>query len=187
MRYRLRALLIVLAALGGCARDAVGPPAAPVAASGLATTQAQKPIVSLEWTDLAFDVGDRAAFDVSVLPQHIRRLDGKRVRVRGFFHLGTGSLELAEFLLLGEINSPPTVTKPGTPPDEWPIHQLAAVQMEAGKRARFTMEPVTVTGRLSFDLVQWQDRAFLIFRIVADKVEVVSKRPGYGPAVGSGC
>ena len=94
---------------------------------------------------------------------------------------------MGEFLLLGEINSSPTVTKPGTPPDEWPIHQLAGIEMASGKKAQFTNGPVAVTGKLTFKLVQWEDRAFLIFHVIADSVEVVKTRPGYGPAVGSGC
>lgn len=143
---------------------------------------------AVEWADLAFEAKDRAAFQVNQLPEPIRRLEGKLIRVRGYFHLGTADREAREFLLLGEIKSKPTVVKIGCRPDELPWHQLAAVEMAAGKKASVTyFQPVAVTGRLSFKVVTIEGKACLVFRIAAESVEAVKPRLGYGPALTSGC
>ena len=76
MRYRLRTLLIAVAALAGCIQD-VEQPAAPLMASPVPAETVERQVVALEWTDLAFSVQDRARFTVSELPERIRRLEGQ--------------------------------------------------------------------------------------------------------------
>jgi len=191
MRYRLRTLLITcLPLLAGWVQApanevAIAQVSSPVAVGVL--DAATEPTTALEWTDLAFAIKDRAHFDVAQLPDRVRALEGKRVRLRGYFYLGTARQEVQEFLLLGEIDTRPTVAKFGAAPDELPIHQLAAVEMTAGKTAKFTQQPVAITGRLTFSMVRLDGRACLVFRIIADSVEPVQRRSGYGPALVGGC
>jgi len=143
--------------------------------------------MALKWTELTFTVEDRSRFDLAQLPVHVRALEGKKVRVRGYFHLGITSKEVQAFLLLGEIGTRPTVSKFGPLPDELPIHQLAAVEMSPGHTAEFTLNPVAVSGRLTFSIVESNGAPCLVFRIVADAVEAVPRRSGYGPCLVNGC
>ncbi len=153
------------------------------------TTPAQQmaePVTEVEWAELAFLAKDRTAFRAEELPGHIRRLEGKLVRVRGYFYLGTVGRETREFLLVGEINTKPTVLKFG--PQPLPMHQLAAVEMAAGKTAKvIVFQPISVIGRLTFKVVTIDGQANLVYHIVADTVEPVKQRAGYGPALSSGC
>jgi hypothetical protein len=151
------------------------------------TAQADDQPLVVEWSDLAFTVKDRATFDLTELPEGVRRLEGKRVRLRGYFHGAGTEKDPREFLLIGEIDTRPTTAKWGTRLEELPIHQLAAIEMVAGRRARFTREPVAVTGRLALEIVRWEGQAFLVFRILADRVDPVSRRSGYHPALSNGC
>ncbi len=155
------------------------------------TTQAQQkaePVTEVEWAELDFVAKDRTAFRAEELPDHIRRLEGKLVQVRGYFHLSATGREVRKFLLVGEINSRPTVLKFGPPPDGLPMHQLATVEMAAGKTAKvIVFQPISVIGRLTFKVVTIDGQVNLVYHIVADTVEPVKQRPGYGPALTSGC
>lgn len=185
MRYRLRTLLILLAVAAGCAPT---PPVAQRQTPIVRKEPSAEPLTALEWADLDFQVQDRERFDVAQLPDRVRRLEGTRVQVRGYFHEATHSLECNQFLLVGEINARATTTKFGPLPIEnLPLHQLAAVKMVDGRTASFTSRPVTVTGRLTFDVYRFDGRVVLVYRILADAVEPTAPRSGYHRALSSGC
>jgi hypothetical protein len=145
-------------------------------------------VTTVEWAELAFVAKDRAAFRVDDLPESIRRLEGKLIRVRGYFHAGSVSPKAREFVLIGEVNTRPTVSKFGAPPEGFPIHQLAAVEMAAAKKATVTVfQPVAVTARLTFKVITFDGQPQLVYHLVAESVQPVKPRPGYHPALTSGC
>ena len=185
MRY-LRAVLIVMWMT--CQWGYAAPPGdQETALDGETPAAGLESVTPVEWSELAFAIKDRTEFDPAQLPEHIRGLEGKRIRLRGYFHLGSTSLKPTEFLLVGEIKWHPTATKRGTSPDELPIDQLAGVEMVPGQTARVTLNPVAVTGRLTFKVVKWNGKAVLVFCVVADSVKEVRPRSGYGPALSHGC
>jgi hypothetical protein len=168
MRHALPAILLVL-----------------IACSVQAEQKAES-VTEVEWAELAFVAKDRAAFRAEELPDQVRRLEGKLVRVRGYFYPGTAGREVREFLLVGEISTKPTVLKFGL--HTLPIHQLAAVEMVAGKTAKVIVgQPISVIGRLTFKVAMIDGEAYLVYHIAADTIEPVKQRPGYGPALTSGC
>jgi hypothetical protein len=192
MRYRLRTLLIVVSLMGKSGFCA--PPSNIKSLSDSmpstvvsAADSASERITPVEWSDLAFTVRDRKKFDASQIPDRVRALQGKRIRLRGYFHGGVSSREPTEFLLIGEVKVHPTPRPRRSLYDELPIDQLAAVKMEKGMTASFTRKPVAVTGRLEFEVLEWNGEAFLVFRLIADSVVEVPARSGYGRAMGDGC
>lgn len=190
MHYRLRTLLIVMwLNVAGCAPQEVGLAPGGGPAVGVAANPLIQPAIELEWIDLAFAIQDRRSFTVANLPDHIRKYEGRRVRVRGYMHAGMAPKDAREFLLLGEIATPPMVMKYGFTLDEMrrmPIDQLAMVVMPAGKGAAFIRGPVGVTGQLTFKVVESEGTAILVFHIIAESVEPVQPRTGYRPAIEGG-
>jgi hypothetical protein len=146
----------------------------------------RQPIKNLEWADLAFEIKYRTHFDPGKLPENIRALEGKRVRVRGYMHLSVAGPNPRSFLLIGEVTTP-SIKPFGLLPDELPIHQLAEVEIADGRTTAVTPNPIAVTGTLEFKVVEWEGKAFLVFRIVANSVEQVEPRNGYRPALANGC
>jgi hypothetical protein len=162
--------------------------AKPPPTEAAATDSASESVRSVEWPELAFTVQDRKTFDESQIPDRVRALKGKRIRLRGFIHPSVTSSEPSEFVLVGEIKGQPTVYRPRSVlSGELPIDQLAVVKLEHGKSAKFTLKPVAVTGRLEFEVQKLEGEAVLVFRLVADSVVEVPSRPGYGRALGDGC
>ena len=136
---------------------------------------------------MAFDIKDRTHFTPGKLPENVRALEGKQVCIRGYIYPGDAtSTHPKRFHLIGEVTTPSIGIK-GLLFDEFPIHQMADVEMADGLSAEFTFKPIAVTGRLDFKVVEWEGKAFLVFRIVANSVERVEPRNGYRPALAIGC
>jgi len=192
-------LLIVFAVIGpiGCADNIDSFPtpnldgvSQPTVATIAATPAATDAITELEWAQLIFDVKDRIEFRPSQLPERIRELDGKLVRVRGYFHPGSivTKSDIKEFLLLGEIQSKPINAKECyADPYAIPLHYLMTVRMADGKTAAFTMKPIAVVGRFSIKVLEFDGKPICIFNIVADSVVGVRPRDGYSIAMCDGC
>jgi len=99
--------------------------------------------------------------------------------------MGDGK-QVQQFLLVGEVRTLPMAHKHSFL-NELPIHQLAGVTIPEGRTAEFTLKPVAVTGRLEFNVVKVEGKAILVYRIVADTVEPVAPRDGFGPSITGGC
>ena len=141
----------------------------------------------VDWQQLEFQLDDRSKFRVTDIPDSIRRLEGARVRMRGYFHPGSvfSQRGIKQFVLLGEIQ-----TKAASDKSSWheiPLHYWLTVEMAESQSATFTAKPIEVTGRFAIKIRSFQGKPFAIFQIVADTVVRTEPRPGYHPAIMSGC
>lgn len=154
------------------------------------TSTARETVTDIEWAQLAFDHKDRSKFDRSQLPKDILDLDGKLIRVRGYFNI-IGILsarDIKKFVLLAEITSPPVnERKFFAEPSVLPLHYLMAVQMADGESAIFTSKPIEVVGRFSINVFEFDGKPYCVFRIHADSVKAAETRDGYHSAVCGGC
>lgn len=188
MRYSAWTLLIATVVLAALAPEEVSVPDTPALANEIPTDVVEpETVTELEWTDLRFEILDRITFDVSQLPDHIRALDDRRVRIRGYFHGGAAASDVNEFLLLGEVNTPPVVSKFGVPLEEFPVDGVATVKLTGSRTTTFVRDPIAVTGRLTFKVIHFDGKVVCVIRLIADSVEPVQPRAGFGPVLVNGC
>ena len=112
--------------------------------------------------DLQFDVPPSQEIDNDALPDRITRLNGTKVRLRGFM-FGPSMPQPAEskFVLVRDNQAffP------------WPISSNVVVQMRDQRKIAFTHRPVTVTGRFRVVELQRNGKLDYIYEIVAEKVD----------------
>lgn len=96
-------------------------------------------IRDLSFDDLKFDVKKGAAFKRSMLTDKIERLEGKRIRLRGYILPSYQQDGITQFVLVRDNMQ--CCFGPGAA-----LFDCVVVEMAAGKSTSFTVRPVTVDG-----------------------------------------
>jgi len=140
------------------------------------------PVLSAE--DLEADLDRERPFDPAALPERVKELEGKTVRIRGYIHAGSiYRIEFERFLLVTE-----TKGKTYSPTHEnFPLGCQVAVEMTAGTKGRYMTGPVIAEGILRFREYRFEDRIWSIYSLEEARVNRASPRSGYYSCLADGC
>ncbi len=144
------------------------------------TGEAEKPI-DVEWQQLEFDQWDAANLSKSGFPARIRALEGKRIRLRGFYHGGSlfKQENIEAFVLRAEVRVPEWIAPEDRTPRKPPMPSWLTVRMVNGQTTRFTTKSLAVTGRFSIRIFKFNGKPLCFYHLDADSIEVVKPREGY--------
>jgi len=136
-------LVLIKAALClGCEQPA---PSAPIAVSTEAEEKVAvaqpKPLPLMDQTfdDIKFDIEPDGDFERSMLTDHIRELDGRRIRIRGYILPTAQKRGIKEFVLVRDNQE--CCFGPGAA-----LYDCILVRMHPGKTTEFTVRPIAVEG-----------------------------------------
>lgn len=127
----------------------------------------EEPFEEITWEDLdcGFEAGDIVT--ASMISEHVRKLEGKRVRIRGYLLADFQQKGISEFILLPRLSMS---LGPAGKPDS-----LVSVQLKEGltteyKGSRLEHE---VTGILEIDIFMGPDgTTWAIYHLHSDKVTI---------------
>ena len=130
---------------------------------------AEQRVVDLGWSDLEFDGGDRSDFAVSQLPDRIRELKGKRVRIRGDMMPGFKVRGIETFFLVPRLRH-------DFSSELRPLHEVIFVKMSGGKTVDFRWyKPIQVVGRFEFHVIEGAEETMCVMQIIAESAKRVQK------------
>ena len=146
----------------------------------LATAE-EPPLPETPWVTFRLPAEARREFNAEKLPDRIRDLDGKRLRIRGYiWPPSVFANEVKDFCLTGEVKNNTVVIRAGK---RAPLDACMHVRLKRGK-ARVTWGPIAVTGTFHIRPRKNKDgEIVLVYFFDADSVERVEKRPHHGPAI----
>jgi hypothetical protein len=130
---------------------------------------AEQRVVDLDWSDLKFDGGDRTDFAVSQLPDRIRELKGKRVRIRGKMMPGFKVRGIDSFFLVPQLRNDFSSKLPR-------LDEVIFVKMTGGKTVDYSgFKPIQVVGRFEFHVIEGAEQTMCVMQIIAESAERVQK------------
>ena len=139
------------------------------------------PLPETPWRTFRLPVEAKREFKIEKLPDKIRDLDGKRLRIRGYiWPPSVFANEVEDFYLTGEVKNRTVVIRSG---EKVPLDACMHVRLKRGT-ARVHFGPIAVTG--TFHVRPIKNKAgdiMLVYFFDADSVERVEKRPSHGPAI----
>jgi hypothetical protein len=121
------------------------------------------PLVDITFNDVKFEIEKGGDFEMSMLTDKIKQLQGKRIRVRGFMLSSFQNHGLKSFVLLQNVNCP------FGGPEAYVYHNMM-VDLEGGQTTSYTLSPVTVEGVLSIRAFPPEGKEISIFHIRGEKV-----------------
>lgn len=136
-------------------------------AKALAAPESTKDAVGISFDDLQFDDPKSAEFKPELLPESVRKLLNKKVRIRGYMWpdvlYDKGN---TQFIL---VRSDLTM---GYGPG-FPLCDSIVVKMQEGKTVDFTVRPITVEGVLTFRVNRFlpDEPPTTVLHIVAESTE----------------
>ena len=139
----------------------------PVIATNAPAVKPVKPSTPVEATfdDLKFEIEPDAAFDKSMLTPKINELCEQQVRIRGYIFPTLKKNGIKQFVLVRDNLE--CCFGPGAA-----LYDCILVHMREGKTAEFSIRPVAVEGKLSFEeFLDYDGTTRAIFRIDGEKVE----------------
>jgi hypothetical protein len=130
----------------------------------------------ITFDNLKFEIAKDAKFDRKALGEKIEALHGKQVKITGYFlptsvYMREG---IKQFILQYKdlsVNDPPPK-----------LHQVIRVEMEEGKTASFTTQPISVEGE--FSIKEWaviNGRPSAIYHLKAKSITEVKNIPADPP------
>lgn len=135
-----------------------------------------EPVV-IEFDDLDFGVNCKD-FHPSKIPDRIRNLSGKRIRIRGYMVPPFEDTGIKRFAFEGETRAKPFRPSSGKP---MPVHFLdMVVQLRAGDATEFVTGPLLVEGRFRIKEDIHERELLGLFHIDDATVKAVPPRPGFG-------
>lgn len=165
---RLTPLAALLLASAGCDSSGV---AGPVTDKAVVQTSASEPTVSKDdlvdrtFDDIKFGIEPDAPYDESMLTDAIRRLNGQRIRLRGYILPTAQSRGIKQFVLVRDNQE--CCFGPGAA-----LYDCVLVEMQEGATAEFSIRPVAVEGRFGIDeFVGPGGRTLAIYRIDGESVD----------------
>ncbi|MEM6471321.1 MAG: DUF3299 domain-containing protein [Planctomycetota bacterium] len=109
------------------------------------SSEAQLAKGEINFDDLAFDLEKDTAFDPKLWTERLRRIDGKKVRLRGYIHPSVYQMEgIKQFVLVRDNQE--CCFGPGAA-----LFDCVMVEMKGDASAKFTTRPVTVEGKFFLD------------------------------------
>ena len=141
-----------------------------------------KPISETPWETFRLPANSEREFSVEQLPDKVKHLDGKRLRIRGYIlPSSVFAIQAREFVLAGEVKDAAVVKHSG---DRIPLDACMHVRMNNGGTVRFHFGPIALTGTFRVRPIRNKSgEIVLVYFFDADSVERVEKRPSHGPAV----
>jgi hypothetical protein len=127
---------------------------------------AQQP-VTVEFAELAVASEPCRPFSDSILPPRAMQLSGSRVRLVGYFHLGSLNDDLHEFTLVDNY----THNTPTYDPDE-----IVIVHLRNGDSARATYNQITVEGTFDVESLRSAGELIAIYHL-RDAIIAVADGP----------
>ncbi|MEZ6056336.1 MAG: hypothetical protein R3C01_06485 [Planctomycetaceae bacterium] len=95
------------------------------------------------------------------IPDVIKGLHGRRVRLNGIMNPTSRETGLTSFLFI-----PETTRKPIAPrPRDWPLGAMIIVQLDAGQSECYQARPFTIEGILEIDIDIEADQVYSVYRI----------------------
>ena len=115
--------------------------------------------------DIKFDIQPGDPFTRDMLPPEVEKLDGKRIRIRGWILPTAQTRGLKQFVLVRDNME--CCFGPGAA-----LYDCILVEMQPGKTAEFEVYSVAVTGEFAIRELKLPDGTHLaIYRMVAEGVE----------------
>ncbi len=118
--------------------------------------------ITFDTVKLNMQKGD--PFKESLLTPQIKKLDGNRIRIRGFILPPPEQTGLKHFVLVRDNMA--CCFGPGAA-----IYDSMIVQMKPGLSTDFTVVPITVEGTFNIHQVQIDGRTISIYHVTADKAQ----------------
>lgn len=142
-------------------------------------------VVDIELDELAVSFSRKEPFTLEKVPQSIRKLTDRRIRIRGYMFPTFEETGIVEFILNGETKA--NVAGFGAGLDYIPIHYLIDVSLREGIDVEYTSEPFIIEGIFSIEPDFSNGELMILFRIDDATLKPVRPRDGYYPAVGLVC
>jgi hypothetical protein len=141
-------------------------------AKALAAPESTKDAVGISFEQLEFEFAKGADYKPESLPEPVRKLLNKKVRIRGYMWpdvlYDKGNTQF--ILVRSDKSSGAFVSGPE-------LCENIVVKMQEGKTVDFTMRPITVEGMLTFRVERFPDEPpTSVLRIVADSAEPPQKK-----------
>ena len=141
-------------------------------AKALAAPESTKDAVGISFEQLEFEFAERIEIKPESLPEPVRKLLNKKVRIRGYMWpdvlYDKGNTQF--ILVRSDKSSGAFVSGPE-------LCENIVVKMQEGKTVDFTMRPITVEGMLTFRVERFPDEPpTSVLRIVADSAEPPQKK-----------
>ena len=149
-------------------------------------TPQKKPFPVTSWETLRLPVKVKRDFSVEKLPNNVRQLDGKRIRLRGYIlPSSVFAHDVREFILIGEVEGPSRALRLG----ERTLDVCVHVRINDGRATTFHFYPIAVTGTVHIRPRKLENgETILVYFFAAESVERVKSQPGHGPAISlAGC
>lgn len=146
--------------------------------------QLEVPLLTAEDLDVALD--RTAVLDARLLPERLRQLEGKQVRIRGYIHVGSvfQASDIPRFVLTPETTGEPV--SEGKRP--LPLKCVVLVKAKPDRGATFSMKPISVQGVLRFNEFRSGGELIAIYMLDEAVAAPASPRAGYRNSVdGHGC
>ncbi len=123
-----------------------------------ATTSAAEPI-DLSFDDLKFEIEKGAAYKPSMLTDEIRKLDGKKIRLRGFVRPGFKQNGIKQFVFVRDNQE--CCFGPGAA-----LYDCVMVKMADEQSIDFTVRPISLVGTLYVkEFIGKDKKVWAIFRM----------------------
>jgi len=143
-------------------------------------------VLTVEWDDLNIEFDRSLPFSLSEIPQAIRALDGKRIRIRGYMYPPFQDTGLSRFIMIGETKGRGY---------NWnanlkyvPVACYIPVTMAADNTASYIeQKPMLIEGVFRIHAESRDGRIVCIYHIDLATVSFVTRRPQYLCVAGPGC
>lgn len=141
--------------------------------------------IDIELDHLSVSVSRTESFSVHALPQSVRSLYNKRIRIRGYMYPTIVETGIIEFVLNGETQQ--KGVHGAAPLEHVPVHYHILVALRDGHTAEFSQRPFIVEGVLRIDPQFHEGMLWILFRIDDATITPTDQREGYYASVGWGC
>jgi hypothetical protein len=122
-------------------------------------------IVDKTFDDLKFDIEPDAPFKREMLTEEIEALFGQRIRIRGYIYPTPQREGITQFILVRDDQE--CCFGPGAA-----LFDCIIVEMQPGKSAKFSVKPVAVEGRFTFqELMGFDNKPMAIFHLEGESVK----------------
>ncbi len=119
----------------------------------------------LSFDDLKFDIEKGAEFKESMLTEGLKKLDGQKVRLRGFVRPGFKQSGIKNFVLVRDNQE--CCFGPGAA-----LYDCVMVKMSEDQAIEFTVRPITVVGTMQLKKYIGKDKkVWAIFRLNDTRLE----------------
>ncbi len=151
----------------GCEQPAAPTPAGSTGADQEVLVAAEGPLPLLDQTfdDIKFDIEPDGDFERSMLTDPIRKLDGRRIRIRGYILPTARKRGIKEFVLVRDNQE--CCFGPGAA-----LYDCILVRMLEGESTEFSVRPVAVEGEFRVEEFYGPDeRPLAIYQMKGDGVD----------------